>query len=98
MKKSIILVVMAAVLLAFCGCAYMDVKAPLDLDLDKTTIGSKTGKASSQSILWLVAWGDSGTKAAAKNGNISVINHMDVRIQSYLLGLYSKKTVIVYGD
>jgi hypothetical protein len=34
------------------------VKAPLDLD--KTTIGSKAGEANSQSILWLVAWGDSG--------------------------------------
>ncbi len=98
MKKSIILVAMAAVMLAFCGCAYMNVKSPLDLDLDKTTIGSKTGEASTQSVLWLFAWGDSGTKAAAQNGNISVINHMDVHIQCYLFGLYSKKTVIVYGD
>ena len=68
------------------------------LDLDKTTLGSKTGEASSQSVLWLFAWGDAGTKAAASNGNISVINHRDVQLQSYAFGLYSKRTVIVYGD
>ncbi len=98
MKKSIILMAMAAIILAFYGCAYMDIKAPLDTDLDKTSLGSKIGTASSQSVLWLFAWGDAGTKAAASNGNISVINHMDIQLQSYVFGLYSKRTIIVYGD
>lgn len=89
---------MVAVLVAFSGCAYMNIKAPLDTDLNQTTLGSKTGTASSQSVLWLVAWGDSGTKAAAENGGIQVINHMDEQIQCYLFGMYTKKTVIVYGD
>ncbi len=98
MKKSIVLMVMAVVMIAFSGCAYMNVKEPLDLDLDKTTLGSKTGEACSQSVLWLFAWGDAGTKAAATNGNISVIKHMDIQVQCYAFGLYSKRTVIVYGD
>ncbi len=98
MKKCIVFMVMTGVLLAFSGCVYMDIKTPLDTDLDKTILGSKVGTASSQSVLWLFAWGDSGTKAASENGNITVINHMDKRIQCYLLGLYSKATVIVYGD
>lgn len=98
MKKTLILLMAATVMFTFSGCAYMNVKVPLDTDLNKTVLGSKTGKASSQSVMWLVAWGDSGTKAAAENGGIQVIHHMDERIESYLFGLYSKKTVIVYGD
>ncbi len=98
MKKSIILIVMSAVIFSFSGCAYMNVKAPLDQDLNQTTLGSKTGQASIQSLLWLFAWGDSGTKAAAENGGITVINHSDVQIQSYAFGLYTKETVFVYGD
>lgn len=98
MKKRIILVMLAAVMLAFSGCVYTNVTAPLDMNLNKTTFGSKTGEASSQSVLWLVAWGDASTKTAASNGNISVVNHMDTRLQSYVFGLYTKTTVIVYGD
>ncbi len=97
MKKRIIFLVLAMAMV-FSGCAYMDVKIPLDHDLDKTALGSKVGEASAQSVLWLFAWGDAGTKAAAANGNISVINHMDERVQCYLFGVYSKTTVIVYGD
>lgn len=92
------ILLMAVIMFTFSGCVYMNVKAPLDTDLNQTTMGSKTGKASAQSVLWLVAWGNAGTKAAAENGSISVINHMDVQLQSYLFGLYSKKTVVVYGD
>ncbi|MCP4114609.1 MAG: hypothetical protein GY737_04265 [Desulfobacteraceae bacterium] len=96
--KRLIIVSLALVMFGISGCAYMNVKAPLDEDLNQTTMGTRTGEASAQSVLWLVAWGDASTRAAATNGNISVINHMDVQVQSYVFGLYSKKTVIVYGD
>ncbi len=97
MKKTLILLI-STIILAYSGCAYVNVKAPLDTDLSSTSFGTKTGSASTHSILWLVAWGDAGTKAAADDGGLSVVNHMDIQIQSYLFGLYSKKTVIVYGD
>ncbi len=97
--KKVLLVMMAAVMMAsVSGCAYMNVKVPLDLDLNQTTLGAKTGQASYQSVLWLFAWGDSGTKAAAENGGITTINHMDAELKSFLFGLYTKNTVIVYGD
>ena len=86
----------AAVLLA--GCLYMNVKMPYDTDLNKTVLGQKTGKAYSQSLLWLVAWGDAGTQAAAKDGNITTVNHMDREVFSILFGLYTKTTTVVYGD
>jgi len=49
-------------------------------------------------VLWLVAWGDASTEAAAKNGGLSVVYHMDQEVFSILFGLYSKSTTIVYGE
>ena len=65
---------------------------------DNTDLGTKTGRASAQSALWMVAWGNAGTKAAAENGGIKVIKHADSEVLSVLFGLYSKSTTIVYGD
>lgn len=84
--------------LALPSCIYADVTIPLDTDLDKTTLGAKTGEAQVQSVLWLFAWGDAGTKAAAANGNITTINHADQRVFSILWGLFSRQTTVVYGD
>ncbi|HAR46383.1 MAG TPA: hypothetical protein DCS05_09515, partial [Nitrospiraceae bacterium] len=47
---------------------------------------------------WLVAWGDAGTAAAARDGNITTVNHMDREAFSILFGLYTKTTTVVYGD
>lgn len=80
------------------GCVFTDVKIPLDTNLEETKLGSKTGEASTQSILWLVAWGDSGTQAASKDGSITTVLHADQRVFSVLFGLYMRQTTIVYGD
>jgi len=80
------------------ACIYVDVSQPLDTDLDKTELGSKVGEASAYGLFWAVAWGDAGTKAAAENGGITVINHADRRRFGVLFGLYAKETTIVYGD
>jgi hypothetical protein len=94
--KSVLVALTAAFLLT--GCLYMNVKTPYDTDLNKTVLGQKTGKAYSQSVLWLFAWGDAGTQAAAKEGNITTVNHMDHEMFSVLFGLYTKSTTVVYGD
>lgn len=80
------------------GCLYTNIEGPLDTDLNKTQLGDKTGEASFQSVLWLTAWGDAGTQAAAKQGGITTINHADRKIYSILFGLYYKQTTVVYGD
>lgn len=80
------------------GCLYTNVKVPLDTDVDATVLGEKVGKASNQSVLWLVAWGDASTQAAAKEGNISTIRHMDIQQLIVFFGLYAEATTIVYGD
>ena len=88
----------AALIFSLSSCLYLDTKVPLDTDVSTTRLGSKEGVSSSHSILWLVAWGDGGTEAAAKNGNVTVINHMDRKSFMVLFGLYSRLDTIVYGD
>ncbi len=88
--------VIASVLLS--GCFYAHVLSPLDTNADKTVLGQKTGKATSYSLLWSAAWGDAGTAAAAKNGGIMQVNHMDKELFSVFFGIYTESTTIVYGD
>ena len=70
----------------------------MDKDFNNTQLGSKEGSSSSKTVLYLVAWGDAGTKAAAMDGGITTIKHADRRIFSVLFGLYTKITTVVYGD
>jgi hypothetical protein len=80
------------------GCTYMHVRAPYDMDVNETELGDKVGKATRRSVLWLVYWGDAGTAAAAKDGGLTTLNHMDREILSVLFGLYYQDTTIVYGE
>lgn len=80
------------------GCIYAKVKLPLDTDVSQTQLGKRVGRSSVYSVLWLVAWGDAGVAAAAENGNIRTINHLDTEHFSFLFGLYSRQTTIAYGD
>ena len=80
------------------GCIYMKVQRPHDKDYDKTELGSKVGKSSLTSLLWLFAWGDAGTKKAAEDGDITIIRHCDVEYYVLILGLYGRITTVVYGD
>ena len=96
MKSGIWLVLALALLMP--ACVYGNFSHPLDVDLNNTELGSKVGEASMRSVLWAVAWGDSGVAAAAKNGGIKVIRHMDQHTFYLLGGLYFENTTIVYGD
>ena len=80
------------------GCAYLHTQTPLSVEYHKTELGTKVGRASSYSVLWLVAWGDSGTKAAAVNGNMKVIECADREVKVILSGLYTRATTVVYGE
>lgn len=82
----------------FSGCVYSKVIYPLDTDVNQTHLGQKIGRASSQSFFWLVATGDGGVEAAAKDGNITVINHLDVERYMLFFGAYVRVTTIAYGD
>ena len=79
------------------GLAVSSISAPLDVNVDKTTLGSKTGESSAACVLSMVSWGDASTAAAARNGGLRVINHADYR-STNILFLYTKYTTVVYGD
>lgn len=98
MFKKLLSPAILAVALLGSSCVVTNVKIPLDTDLNQTKLGTKTGEASAQSVLWLVAWGDSGTEAAAKQGGITTLMHADQKILSILFGLYTCQTTVVYGD
>jgi len=80
------------------GCIYTHITTPLDLDLDRTHLGDKVGVAEWQSVLGLVAWGDAGTQAAAKQGGLTQINHADLETLIILAIIYHRETTILYGE
>lgn len=80
------------------GCVYTHVTMPYSTELNKTELGHKQGEASFRSFLWLFAWGDAGAAAAAKNGHLSTLMHMDREFYSIFFGIYTRTSTIVYGD
>ncbi len=98
MKATRLLLVVLITAALLSGCIYAHVLSPLDTNVDKTVMGQKIGKASSYSILGLVAWGDASTAAAAKSGGVTTVNHMDHEFLNVFFGFYTESTTIVYGD
>lgn len=85
------------------GLLFSTYKAPLQVDLENTTLGSKYGKASTSyfhdPILtgMSFAWNDAAIAEAARNGDIEQIRHVDYELMS-ILGIYARFTVHAYGD
>ena len=96
MLKNVALLIL--LMLFTSGCLYSKIQRPLDRDFHTTSLGSKEGRSTNHSILWLVSWGDAGTRAAADNGGISIIKHADQEFMAVLFGLYVRYTTVVYGD
>jgi|SRR5690625_44889 len=105
MKKitKVLFIAMAALMLTSCagvqspvmGLLYTDVEAPVAVTSNSGS--SKVGEAEATSILGLVATGDASIEAAAKKAGITKIQHVDYKSTS-VLGVFSKFTVIVYGE
>ncbi len=96
--SALVAVAASLALLPLGGCLYSNVKLPLDSNLETTDLGSKVGKSDAHSVLGLVAWGDAGTQAAAKEGEIETIKHADQQHFSILGLVYARYRTIVYGD
>lgn len=79
------------------GAAFSSTKAPIDIDLNNTDLGSKRGDSSSLCILGLFSFGDASIASAAEKGNIQTIKHADYNYLN-VLGLFQSFTTIVYGD
>ncbi len=79
------------------GGIFTDIQAPLDIDYDNTVVTGKVGKAESMSILGMVALGDASARTAARNGQISRIQHADYSYFN-VLGVIQRYNTIVYGE
>jgi hypothetical protein len=103
--RSFIILSLAATLLAGCaanpffGLAYTRVKAPtiaLSQKIDASTF-EKKGEASCINYFGLVATGNASLEAAMKNGGITRVHHVDCKYK-FIMGVYSKFTLVVYGE
>lgn len=93
------------------GCLYANVSSPysyrsaspIDIKSAVPTDPAVTGKGCNYSVLWLVAWGKGGyiaaTADALKDHPQGVLYDVktDIKVQSVLLGLWSKQCTIVTG-
>lgn len=77
------------------GLMITNVKSPI-AETSKTA-GSKTGEATADTLLGLIAHGDASIEKAAINGGITKI--MTVKYKSYnILGVFARFTTIVTGE
>jgi len=79
------------------GMVFSDVKAPLMVDYDKTQVSPRSGQAESMCILGLVTVGDNSIQAAALQGGLKTIEHVDYHYFN-VLGVYQKTTVTAFGQ
>ncbi|MFO7821664.1 MAG: TRL-like family protein [Lentisphaeria bacterium] len=105
MKKTMFLVMTLGILALFVsGCAtpypygalLTEVKFPVAATNNGVT-SEKKGVSESTSILGLVATGDASIQAAARNGGIKEISHVDYEARN-ILGLIGEYTTTVYGE
>ena len=111
MKKLCVVLLLSVVVMGFSGCIgsapveamkspiTADWKAPLNTNLKDVTLGSKIGKASVKCYAFgLVSSGDMSIQAAAANGGIKTIRHVDYGYTNAFFFAYQELTTIVYGD
>ena len=77
------------------GMVYSDFDAPLGAGPRDS--GSKTGMSSVTAILGIISTGDGSVRAAATNGGIRNVKHVDYEFYN-ILGIYQRYTTVVYGD
>jgi len=109
-KRIAMLLGMIGFAVVFAGCGYLRApvvppvaaitvySAPLDTDLGGEDVGVHTGEASCWSILGIVAFGDSSIHAAAADGHLDRIDHVDYDYVNVLFGVFTKFTTVVVGE
>lgn len=60
-------------------------------------VGNKVGTAKASNILGIICTGDCSINAAAKNGGVKKISHVD-QIQKSVLGIVASSETVVYGE
>lgn len=86
------------------GGLFTRLRAPLQVNFDETSLGSRTATASASYLLIInpfvpldIAWDSAAVAEAANRGGITTIHHVDYEVLN-VLGLYVRLTAHVYGD
>ncbi len=74
----------------------MTTKSPVPIFVNNDAGTSKVGEATAEGII-LISQGDASIAAAMKQGGITKVNHIDTE-EMYVLGVYAKETIRVYGE
>ncbi len=104
MAKGLLVVATLSLLVGLVGCNYPTgaVIAPIQSTKSAVAVGdtmvgqTKTGTAVVEGILF-IASGDGSISAAMQQGGIKRIHHVDSE-EFNALGIYSKRTITVYGE
>lgn len=105
MATRLLCVCLLSAVLAGCvghGVLVTDVTQPLMTDFDETPVGSKECVVDTHFVRepffgTSVEWTEDTIKPMAKRAGITEIRHADLHTFS-ILGMYRRRTVIVYGD
>lgn len=104
-----VLLLLAAGALSSCGILYTDIKVPrgyrtaTPLEVKSAPDDpSVTGKACNRSAIYLFAWGDGSyaaavTDALGKRDGILYDVRADIKVNAYVLGLYTKVCTVLSG-
>jgi hypothetical protein len=87
------------------GLLYQHTRAPLQTDVEGLDLGTRSGSAKTRYIRvmlpwpadFTIAWEDASIAAAARDGGIETVKHVDYEVLS-ILRTYVELTVHVYGD
>lgn len=79
------------------GFAFSNYSVPVDITFDHTVIGAKRGEAQSTGILGLFSFGDASVQAAARNGNITRVDHIGCDFTN-ILCIVTMYTTVAYGE
>lgn len=105
--------VIAAVIFCLAGCSmagpgrlYTRVTLPYSRDFNSTPVGAKQYVLKATHHLRepvsgygvTVEWSADQIQAAARRAGISRINYVDLQTTSFVLGIYTRQKLIIYGD
>ena len=94
MKKAIVVIALVFAVVALMGCPSVNFPAAAA----GATVGAKTGQSSGQLILGIIGDVDAGMLAAAKNGGITKIATVDVKIKANFGPIFTIFTTTVTGE
>ena len=87
------------------GRLYSNVTLPYSTDFNNTPMGGKSCILKDHQIKEPVSgygvsveWSTNQIQSAAREAGISTIRYIDVQTISYVLGIYTRRQLIIYGE